>query len=378
MQESSLAANRRRHASTRPLGNRGVKVSVLGQGGASLGDLYVKISNSDAFGSLSAAHEAGISLFDTAPWYGLGLSEARFGLGLHSVPRNSFMLQTKVGRFLIPDRNAQNGTAFGWIGGYHMRVKYDYSALAFRRQLQDSLARTGLGYVDSLVIHDCEPTVHIVENVSDGVAEANAHLEVLRASGFGELLRMRREGTIRAFGAGMNSNEAGEDAAKKRSWNRHYMKELVKMGDDSQEDGGIDFMLLANMWSLLNHEALEDGILQVCEKNKISVIVGGPYSSGILATGADPANGSVPYYNYEKASDEVRARCRRIEAVCKSHGIPLIAAALQFPLLHPVVASVIPGGKNPFEVKSNVASMNVDIPDALWDELRAKKLIPTW
>ena len=133
--------NRRagKHTRKRPLGRSGVQVTVLGQGGASLGDLYVKLDNSAALETLKAAHDCGIGFFDTSPYYGVGLSEARFGVGLHHLPRVSFVLQTKVGRFLVPDRAAENGVKAGWIGGYHMRIQFDYSAAALVRQYEDSL-----------------------------------------------------------------------------------------------------------------------------------------------------------------------------------------------------------------------------------------------
>ena len=172
-----------KHTRKRVLGRSGLQVTVLGQGGASLGDLYVKLDNSAAMETLKAACDGGIGFFDTSPYYGVGLSEARFGVGLHHVPRASFVLQTKVGRFLVPDRAAKNGVDAGWIGGYHMRIKFDYSAAALVRQCEDSLQRMGLGYIDSLVIHDLEPTPHIVNGKTNGVAEAKAHLEVLSYSG---------------------------------------------------------------------------------------------------------------------------------------------------------------------------------------------------
>ena len=304
-----------------------------------------------------------------------------------ALPRDAFVVQTKVGRTLVPDRRARNGNAVGWLGGLHNGVVYDYSAAGFAQQHHDSLQRMGLGWIDALVVHDLEPTVHIVAGRTDGVREARAHLAVLRSSGFAELRRMRDErGQIAAFGAGMNSNEAGEDERKKRAWNKEYMQALVEMGRENTKGGsdetatagggGLDFMLLANMWSLLNFEALEDGILDQCMRAGISVVVGGPFSSGILATGADPANGSIPYYNYDPAGDEVRSRCRKIEAACARHGVPLIAAALQFPLRHPAVVSVIPGGKNVHEVESNVRNMNHPIPGQLWEDLRSEVLVP--
>lgn len=168
----------RKHTRKRKLGRSGVEITVLGQGGASLGDLYVKIDNSTAMQTLKAANDCGIGFYDTSPYYGVGLSEARFGVGLHHFRRSCFVLQTKVGRYLVPDRAANNGLDSGWIGGFHMRIQFDYSAAALFRQYENSLQRMGLGYIDSLVIHDLEPTPHIIEGKTNGVSEARAHLEV--------------------------------------------------------------------------------------------------------------------------------------------------------------------------------------------------------
>ena len=368
------------HLAKRRLGGSSLHVTVLSQGGASLGDLYCKIRDNDALGALEAAHSHGINLFDTSPWYGVGLSEARFGLALHRMARDSFSLQTKVGRFLIPDPNAVGGTSVGWIGGYHFGIKFDYSASAIQRQHEDSLQRLGLGRIESLVIHDLEPTPHLEACDGDttrALAIAEAHLATLRETGFAQLVDMRRRGLIKAFGAGVNSHESGEDPAAKRAWNKRYVDALLAMGGEEESGYGLDFLLLANMHSLLNAEAHDLGILEACEAKGVSVIVGGPYSSGILATGADPADGRPPMYNYTPASDEVRERTRRIEKCCTKYGVPLIAVALQYPLRWKCVACVIPGGKSPQEVTSNVALMNTKIPDGLWAELEQQALIPS-
>ena len=312
------------HTKLRPLGGSEMQVPLVGQGGAPLGDLYEYLDEADAMATLRTAHAAGITFFDTSPWYGVGLSEARFGLGLHRVPRDSFILQTKVGRDLIPNRRGHEGRDVGWSGGLHFRIQFDYTSAGFERQLDASLQRTGLGHVDSLVIHDLEPTQHFDHaKGDDGVATARAHLKVLRESGFGGLQRMRAEGRIRAFGAGVNSYEDGEDAEVKRAWNVEYVQALLSAhAHNGLGLRGIDFLLCANLYSLLTHDAHEIGIFQRCLEAGVSVIVGGPYSSGILATGADPPGGRAPYFNYLPASDEVRARCRRIAAVCASHGVP--------------------------------------------------------
>ena len=381
------------HTATRPLGpHSGVRVTVLGQGGAPIGDLYKNIDDVTALTTIATAHENQIQFFDTSPWYGVGLSEMRVGLALHRLQRSSFVVQTKVGRYLVPDRDGVNGTKVGWVGGLHMGIRFDYSGAAFERQLEDSLQRTGLGHIDSLVIHDLEPTPHRdVATGDNGVATACRHLETLNASGFAALQRMRAEGRIRAFGAGINIDEDGEDPETKRLWNREYFGALMRMQSAPSPSSssppsagapaeslarGLDFVLLANMHSLLNNEANELGILDECAVRGVSVVVGGPFSTGILATGADPPGGAVPNYNYLPASDRVRAHTRRLESVCKRHGVPLIAAALQYPLRHPAVSCVIPGGASPREVASNVVLMNVPIPEALWRDMEAEMLLP--
>lgn len=332
------------HTVTRELGKRsGLRVTVLGQGGASLGDLYTQLKDVDALATLEAAHQCGINFFDTAPWYGVGKSEARFGLALHRMPRSSFVLQTKVGRFLVPDPEAGNGTSCGWPQGYHFTPIHDYSAAAIERQMQDSLQRTGLGRIDSLVIHDLEPGAaggaFGAEGKHDGLANARRHLGVLQADGFRGLQALRAAGTIRTIGAGVNSDENGEDAAVKRAWNREYVDALLSLGPGGGSAHGIDFLLCANLYSLLNHEAHDEKILDKCLAAGVGVVVGGPYSSGILATGSKgPGGGRPPMYNYEPAGEEVLARTRRIEAVCARHAVPLIAAALQFPLGHPAAS----------------------------------------
>ena len=363
------------HKRTRRLGQSSLHVPVLGMGGASLGDLYRKISDATALGALQTAIDCGIGFYDTSPWYGVGLSEARIGLSLHRVPRSSFKMQTKVGRYLVPDRTCVGGSKLGWIGGYHFDIRYDYSGGAFERQLEDSLQRLGLGYVDSLVIHDLEPG-----NFGGDLKCAHSHLETLRSSGFPALQRMRAAKRIASFGAGVNIDENGEDPAQKREWNRMYVRQVLHMHEaDRGGDGcerGVDFLLIANLLSLLTHEAISLGILTQCAAQGVTLIVGGPFSTGILATGADPPDGSVPFFNYQPASDAVRDRVRAITAVCEAHGVPLIAAALQYPLRFAGVSCVIPGGKTAEEVESNVSMMNLRIPPELWLALEADGLLP--
>ena len=370
---------RARHTRERRLGTTyETQVTVLGCGGASLGDLYVRTPHAQAVATVERAAASGIRFFDTAPFYGLGLSEARMGLALQRFPRDSFVLNTKVGRTLVPDRAPLGGDAKpgGWRHGAHFTYRFDYSGAGFRQQHADSLMRTGLGRVDTLVIHDLEPVAHKGGDDPTGEARAATHLEVLRASGFDELCAMRGEGTIVAFGAGVNAAEDGEDAREKVMYDRKYVGEIFKMGDARPDGRGVDFLLLANLYSLLNHDAHTSGILDECQRRGVRVVVGGPFSSGILATGADPPDGQTPYYNYQPAPPDVRDRCRAIEKLCAKYRVPLAAAALQFPLGHRAVASVIPGAKSPEEMAMNMEHLKVEIPDAFWDDLLAAGLLP--
>lgn len=363
-----------RNLRLRKLGD--VQVTVLGCGGASLGDLYVETPHAQALGTLECALQGGIKFFDTAPFYGLGLSEARFGLGLLRTPRKDFIFNTKVGRSLVPDRECRNAEPFGWKHGSHFAPVFDYSGAGIRKQHSESLQRTGLGRIDTLVIHDLEPGAHRSDADVKGVATAKKHLAVLRESGFDELCAMRAKGTIAAFGAGVNSDEDGEDAAAKLEYDQDYVQALFKMGDSRPDKKGLDFLLLANMYSLLNLDAHTSGILDECLRRDVQVVIGGPFSSGILATGADPKDGGTAHYNYRPARKEVLDRCRGIERVCKKHKVPLIAAALQFPLGHPAVATVIPGAKSPAEVQSNLDNLRFHVPAAFWADLKAEKLLP--
>ncbi len=235
--DSAPSHKRGVHRRTRNLccasSNKELQVTILGQGGAPLGDLYREITDSSAIETLHVAHsELGVNFFDTSPWYGVGLSEARFGIALHRFPRDSFVLSTKVGRYLIPNA-AKGGKDHGFAGGMRFDIKFDYSAAAVERQHQDSLQRLGLGRADSLVIHDLEP------RELGGWDVAKKHLDVLRSSGFPRLQKLRRDGAIAAFGAGVNAAEAGEDVQKKDEWNKFYVGELLKMHKPVDRLGGL-------------------------------------------------------------------------------------------------------------------------------------------
>jgi len=325
------------------LTGRGLTFTELGFGTAPLGNLYRAISEEDAQAALRAAWDSGCRYFDTAPLYGLGLAEARLNRFLLGRRREDYVLSTKVGRLLQacpPDQRTGIGKFFETPS---RREVYDYTYDGVMRSFEFSLERLGVDRVDILYGHDIDLFNHGTREVLD------AKLNEFIRSGYYALLSLRDQGAIKAFGAGLNEWQACQ-------W-------LAERGD-------FDLFLLAGRYTLLEQEALES-FLPLCERRGIGIVLGGPYNSGILATGPKPG----AFYNYDPAPPEILERVRRIEAVCQRHGVKLIEAALQFPLLHPCVVSVIPGGQSAAEVESNRAILEKSIPPALWQDLKAEGLL---
>ncbi|MGH7118451.1 MAG: aldo/keto reductase [Acetobacteraceae bacterium] len=325
---------------TRPLGRSGLSVSCLGLGGAPLGDLYERIPEERAIATLDAAYERGIRLFDTAPLYGYGLSEHRFGHVLRRKPRASYVLSTKVGRILVPTDPARIDRG-QWTGGLNMQPEYDYSYDGAMRALEESLQRLGIERIDIALIHDVDVWTHgsgFEERFRQAVAGAFPALAALRAAG-----------TVKAIGLGVNEIVPA----------RRFVEET-----------DINVLMLAGRYTLLEQEPLED-LLPLLERKGVGILLAGPFNSGILASG--PVAGAK--YNYKPAPPEIIAKTKRIEAVCRRHGVPLAAAAIQFPLGHPVVAAIVPGAVRPEEVESNIALMATKIPPALWAELKHEGLL---
>ncbi len=282
-----------RAADTRVLGRNGLQVSQLGFGGAPLGNLFAELSEADAADAITGALACGIRLFDTAPLYGHGLSEHRFGAALRRYPRDAFVLATKVGRLLRPDPIAD--------GGLYRRIlpfatAYDYSYDGVLRSIEDSLQRLGLARIDVVHIHDVDIWTHKSQSAMD-----QRFTEVM-GGGYRALQRLREEKAIGAIGVGVNEWQACQRFA---------------------EAGDFDCFLLAGRYTLIEQEAL-DSLLPLCAARNIAIIVGGPFNTGILATGA--VAGAT--YNYHPASPEVLERVRRIEAVCRHHGVAIASAAL--------------------------------------------------
>ena len=327
----------------RRLGRTQVEVTQLGFGGAGLGDLFEVIPEAQAAATLQAAWDAGIRYYDTAPWYGLTQSEHRFGRALYRQPRRDFVLSTKVGRTMHAVHNSENFDRGMWSGGLPFRVQFDYSYDGVMRSFEDSLQRLGLPRIDLLLIHDLDLQYHKTN------ARVEALLTELHNGGARALAELKAAGRIGGFGAGINE--------------RGMIPRFLDLID-------VDFFLVAMPYTLLDQQVL-DSEFPRCAERGIGFVIGAVFASGILATGA--VQGAR--YAYAPAAAEVLAKVARIEAVCERHGVPMAAAALQFPFGHPSVASVIPGGITPDHVASNVAAFRHPIPSALWAELKHEGLL---
>jgi len=310
------------------IGKTGLHVSRLGLGGVALSgappatDPHHTTAEADAVALIHTSLDLGLNYLDTAPMYGVGQSERRYGQALRGIARERYVLSTKVGRVLDP---AEPGSS-------RLAWSFDFSRPGALRSFESSLARLGLDRVDILFIHD--PDDHYEQAVAETVPV---------------LLELRTRGLVTAIGAGMNQ----------------WQMELA-----FARLGHFDSFLLAGRYTLLDQSALPE-FLPYCLERGISVVAGGPYNSGILAVG--PREGAT--FNYRAAAPEMMEKARRIQAVCGRHRVPLRAAALQFILAHPAIASVIPGARSVAEVEENVALVEHPIPAALWAELKQDGLI---
>ncbi len=322
--------------------SRPVLLSGLGFGGAPLGNLYRKVDEAEAQATLDAAWDAGLRYFDTAPQYGLGRSEERVGRALARYDRAALTLSTKVGRLLV-DCAPYEVTPEAFVDVPQKRIVFDFTYDGIMRSLDDSLARLGVDRIDMLFLHDLDAG-------TGGQAFEDRNLrQLFHEGGYRALASLRDSGQIAAIGAGVNSWQI-----------------CARLLAEAEFDG----FLLAGRYTLLEQEPL-DSFLPLCLKRDVGIILGGPYNSGILATGAiDGAR-----YDYGPAPDHILDRVRRLEAVCAAHDTPLIAAALQFPLGHGAVKSVIPGAASAGEVQENVRIFQTPISSALWSDMKAEGLI---
>lgn len=306
--------------STVPLGGKNsLQVTNLGFGTAPIGNVTA-VADADADATIQRAYEVGIRLFDSAPLYGHGESELRIGRALKGVPRDSYVISTKIGRVLNTDRSA---------------FVYDFSYDGVMRSLEGSLKRLGTDHVEIVLVHD--PDADTVDHEQDALDGA-----------FPALRDLRRQGVIQAIGAGMNQ------------W---------QMEQRFAEQADPDVFLLAGRYTLLEQTSL--GFLKLCKEKGIGIFLGGVYNSGILATG--PKENAQ--YNYANAPAAVLEKARKIQAVCERHGVPLNRAALHFARAHPTITSLVIGAVKPAEVEANVAALTATIPAELWQELRNAGLI---
>lgn len=312
----------------------------LGMGCAPIGNLFHDFSEAEAQATLAAAWEAGVRYYDTAPWYGHGLSEHRLGALMRERPRAETLVSTKVGRVYEPAPRRADARV-QWRGGLNFGLRFDYSAEGVEASLAQSRLRLGQGSIDALIVHDLDRGYHA------GAFER--HMGDLTGSGLARLHRLKAEGEISAVGMGINRLEDFEAVA---GWIE------------------VDFFLVAMPYTLLNQEALH-GPMARCVERGISIVVGAPFASGLLTNPSAPGL----TYDYGPTPDAVRAKALAIEAVCKRHGAPLMAAALQFPLAHAAVVSVIPGAVSPGQARQNAENAGRQIPGELWAALKAEKLI---
>jgi D-threo-aldose 1-dehydrogenase len=324
----------------RTIGRTSLAVSQLGFGAAPFGNLLADVPDAATRAAVDAAFEAGINYFDTAPFYGHGLSEHRLGEALRGRPRDSFVLSTKVGRLLKP-RKTQERSSGPFATTLPFDIEYDYSYDGAMRSIEDSLQRLGMSRIDIVLIHDVTPRWR-----GDMLEESYRHS---MEGAYKALDKLRSAGTIGAIGVGINEVDILARYAK---------------------DGDFDCFMLAGRYTLLDTSALRS-LLPICERKKISILLAAPYNSGILATGAVPG----AKFWYADAPAEVLGQVRRMEELCARHGISLQAAATQFPLAHPALASVAAGYRSPGEVQIAAAACRARIPEVFWSEMKAAGLV---
>ncbi|MBP8294867.1 MAG: aldo/keto reductase [Burkholderiales bacterium] len=326
-------------AATRMLRGGRAAVSQLGVGCAPFGALDAATSDASARAAFEHLYANGLRYFDVAPFYGTGLAEHRLGACLRGIDRRTVTLSTKVGRLLDPETG---GTAAGAGGGtYPFTVRYDYSYDGTMRSLEHSMQRLGTNALDIVLIHD-------VNRRWQGDLLEQRYAEAMQGA-YRTLDELRAAGAIKAFGVGVNDWSILERFAG---------------------DGDFDCFMLAGRYTLLDHTAL-DTFLPLCERRQIGVLMAAPFNSGILATGARPG----ATYFYTEAEPAIMERVRRIETVCARHGVAIAAAALQFPLGHPAIASVVTGMRDRAEAAANLAHVRAAIPVAFWAELKHEGLI---
>jgi D-threo-aldose 1-dehydrogenase len=313
------------------------RLGPLGFGAASIGNLYREVSEAQSDAALAAAWDGGIRYFDTAPHYGLGLSERRLGAFLRTKPRDEYVLSTKVGRVLDPNPDFAGGDdlAFDFAVPNTTVRRFDPSEPGVHRSIEDSLERLGLDRIDIAYLHD--PDAYDLDR---GLAE-----------GLPALTKLRDEGVVGAIGIGTNSADAAVRAVR---------------------EGDLDLVMIAGRYTLLEQPALRE-LLPLCEEGGVGVVAAAVFNSGLLATDT-PSD--TPRYNYGAVPSEVLAHARRLAEACRAAGVALPEAALQYPLRHPAVRSVVVGSARAADIRQNIERVHAAIPDGFWDRLSAEGLIP--
>lgn len=325
---------------TRTIDRGDIDVTVIGYGGAPIGNIFRAISAADAQAQIEAAWSAGIRAFDTAPMYGHGLSEHRLGHALLDHDREDYVLSTKVGRTLIPAPRGTFDTGV-WVNVPPLRAEFDYSYDGVLRQVEDSLQRMCQDRFDMLFVHDIDRYTH-------GDAQPQRFQEAI-AGAFPALIRLRDEGLVKAIGVGVNEADVCEDVV-------------------NQVD--VDVLLLAGRYTLLEQEPASN-LLPLCTERNVSVVLGGVFNSGILATGPVPS----AKFTYAPAPPDIMAKAAMLDAVCKNHNVPLPAAAIQFAMAHPAVKQAILGARTVEQQAQNLAWVDTAIPADFWRDCRKDGLI---
>ena len=321
-------------------GRSDLEVSAFGFGTAPVGNIFEEIDEKTSDEMFQVAWDSGVRFYDTAPMYGHGLSEYRTGYSLRWKNRSDFVLSSKVGRLLHPARKEDINYA-PWTNAGRFEVEFNYSYDATMRSVDDSLQRMGLESIDILYIHD-------IDKFTRGDEQPEV-FETAMNGAWRALSKLRDERVVKAIGVGVNEWEVCQDALEQRDF---------------------DCFLLAGRYTLLEQEAL-DTFLPLCEQRNASVVVGGGFNSGILATGAkDGAK-----YNYSPAPETIKRRVQAIESVCKEFQVPLPAAALQFVVAHPAVPTFMAGTRTVKQLKQNIAWFSHPIPSDFWTALKSKRLI---
>jgi D-threo-aldose 1-dehydrogenase len=321
----------------RRVGRTELEVTTLGLGGASLAGIFSAVPAEQARATVSHALDVGIGYVDTAPQYGLGRAEHLMGDVLRE-RRAEAVLSTKVGRLLKPVTAAEQDKG-AWVDPLPFNQVYDYSYAGVMRSFEDSLQRLGLNSVDILYVHDIGVATHGIEGNKPYWAQLTS------GGGYRALRELRDAGVVKAIGLGVNEWQVLMDAFALGDW---------------------DVFLLAGRYTLLEQTSL-DPFLSTCVERGASVVIGGPFNSGILVGGST--------FNYAKAPEDIVTKVRAIEAVCQHFGVPLPAAALQFPLNHPAVCNVLPGPRSPAELDGILAWWDIAVPTELWTTLARRGLL---